>query len=247
MIRFKYIIWVLLVLVPIIAVAKEKTITVGVTSEPSGAMVFVDGKKVGTTPCKVKLKGNWVYDIDANKVNTNKPPYSKKFTFVLDGYEPTTEYWEGTYEYHEGGFGRFRQKYYIVKPNGYTVMAVLKKDAAQAQSAQAQSAQAVTTTGDEFIMRCNIDSDPEEARVFWRIISQDSKVMSTEQQYLGKTPYKEQKSFRISGLTSVNAKKINIELIVKKKGYYDTTKVYSLAELLGIMEINGFFEMETKE
>ena len=71
--------------------------------------------------------------------------------------------------------------------------------------------------------------------------------MSTEQQYLGKTPYKEQKSFRISGLTSVNAKKINIELIVKKKGYYDTTKVYSLAELLGIMEINGFFEMETKE
>ena len=96
-------------------------------------------------------------------------------------------------------------------------------------------------------MQCNIDSDPDEARVFWRIISQDSNVRDTEQQYLGKTPFKDQKAFRISGLTSKNANKVKIELIVKKNGYYDVTKVYSAAELLNIMEINGFFELEAKE
>ena len=118
-----------MIALPTLVFAKDKTITISVTSEPAGAKVYVDGKLVGTTPCKVEFTGKWVYDIDANRVNPNKPPYSKKFTFVLDGYETATEYWEGTYEYHESGIGQYRQKYYIVKPSGYGVMAVLRRDA----------------------------------------------------------------------------------------------------------------------
>lgn len=109
--------------------AKGKAVTITVNSHPAGAKVFVDGREVGTTPCKVTLPGKWVYDIDANRVSDpSRPPYSKKITFVLEGYETTTEYWEGVYEYHEAGMGQYRQKYYIVKPSGYTVMAFLKKE-----------------------------------------------------------------------------------------------------------------------
>ena len=49
------------------------------------------------------------------------------------------------------------------------------------------------------------------------------------------------------GLTNLNANNVSIELIVKKNGYYDISKVYSLSEILKIMEINGYFEMETKD
>lgn len=38
-----------------------------------------------------------------------------------------------------------------------------------------------------------------------------------------------------------------MELTVRKNGYYDETKVVSLSELLSIMEINGFFELQVKE
>ena len=109
--------------------AKPKTATITVNSRPAGATVYIDGREVGTTPCKVSLPGKWVYDIDANRVSDpNKPPYSKKITFALDGYKTTSEYWEGVYEYHEAGIGNYRQKYYIVKPSGYSVMAFLEKE-----------------------------------------------------------------------------------------------------------------------
>lgn len=118
----------LLALPALVSAKKSKTATISVNSYPAGAKVFVDGREVGTTPCRVSLPGKWVYDIDANRVsNPNRPPYSKKITFVLDGYETATEYWEGVYEYHESGIGDYRQRYYIVKPSGYNVTAFLQK------------------------------------------------------------------------------------------------------------------------
>ena len=247
--RLKIIIFAILIAFPTLIYAKDKTVTISVTSDPAGAKVYVDGKLIGTTPCKAEFTGKWVYDIDANRVNPNKPPYQKKFTFVKDGYETATEYWEGTYEYHEAGFGQYRQKYYIVKPNGYGVMAVLKRDPSYTQpqvQVQAQPQQNSISNNEDLVMQCNIDSEPEEARIFWRIISQDSNIRNTEQQYLGKTPFKGEKAFRISGLSSKNANNVKIEIIIRKNGYYDVTKIYSVADLLDIMEINGFFEMEAK-
>lgn len=125
----KYFLTICLFALPIIVSAKPKTVTITVNSRPQGATVYVDGREVGTTPCKVSLPGKWVYDIDANRVSDpNKPPYSKKFVFVLDGYKNATEYWEGIYEYHEAGIGDYRQQYYIVKPNGLSVMAFMEKE-----------------------------------------------------------------------------------------------------------------------
>ena len=235
---------------------KAKTVTISVNSEPSGAKVYVDGKHVGTTPFKYTLPGKiskYVYDIDADKVrNPDKPPYSIKFTFVKDGYESVTELWEGLYEYHESGLGVHKQKYYVVKPDGYGVMAVLKSDRNNADAvtgpvASSEVVQNEANGGNEIVVRCNIDSEPDEARVFWRIISQDKKVLGTDHQYLGKTPFKEEKVFSIAGLSNESAKKVKMELTVRKNGYYDETKVVSLSELLSIMEINGFFELQVKE
>ena len=125
----KYFITICLMSLPILVSAKGKEAVITVNSRPAGATVYVDGREVGTTPCKVTLTGKWVYDIDARNVSDpNKPPYSKKITFVLDGYKTATEYWEGVYEYHEAGIGDYRQKYYIVKPSGYSVMAFLEKE-----------------------------------------------------------------------------------------------------------------------
>lgn len=125
--RYLLIVWMLAI--STIVSAKPKTVTIAVNSRPTGATVYIDGREVGVTPCKVTLPGKWVYDIDANRVsNPDKPPYSKKITFVLDGYKTATEYWEGVYEYHEAGIGDYRQQYYIVKPSGYNVMAFLEKE-----------------------------------------------------------------------------------------------------------------------
>ena len=125
----KYFLAICLLTLPILVSAKPEAATITVNSRPQGATVYVDGRVVGTTPCRVSLPGKWVYDIDANKVsNPNKPPYSKKFVFVLDGYKNATEYWEGVYEYHEAGIGDYRQRYYIVKPSEYSVMAFLEKE-----------------------------------------------------------------------------------------------------------------------
>lgn len=124
--RYFLIIWMLAL--STLVSAKNKSATITINSHPAGATVFIDGKNVGVTPCNVSLSGKWVQDIDTGKVNNpNNPSYSKKITFVLEGYENATEYWEGTYEYHEAGWGQYRQRYYIVKLSGYSVMAFLQK------------------------------------------------------------------------------------------------------------------------
>lgn len=240
-----FLLTLLLILIPILLHARDQDIHIKINSVPEGAKVYIDGKEYGTTPCDVKFTGKWVYDIDAHKVNPDKPPYSKKIVFVLEGYETATEYWAGEWEYHESGIGG-QNKYYIAKPSGYSVMAILKKDTSIATNQDTQPRNSGINS-EEYIIQCNVDSEPEEARVFWRVISKDSNVSSTEEQYLGKTPFKDKKSFRIAGLTNLNANNVSIELIVKRNGYYDVSKVFSVSEILKIMEINGYFEMEKKD
>lgn len=79
--RLKILLFALMITLPTLIYAKDKTVTISVTSDPAGAKVYVDGKLIGTTPCKAEFTGKWVYDIDANRVNHNKPPYQKKIHF----------------------------------------------------------------------------------------------------------------------------------------------------------------------
>jgi len=49
-----------LVLTPVIAFARSKTIRI--ESNPEGATIYVDGKKVGVTPMNLTVDGRWWYE-----------------------------------------------------------------------------------------------------------------------------------------------------------------------------------------
>lgn len=227
---------------------------ISINSEPSGAKVYQEGKYIGTTPCtassNMKAK-QLVYDIDADRVrDPSQPPYSIEFTITMDGYEPATVYFEGKYEYHQSGF-RGQNKYYIVQPKSYKLFAVLKKD----QSVSSNDGQTTVPQTQQVVIqekntevRWHFDSDPEGARIYWRVKSLDSDIVkNTDLLYLGITPFNELKPFNIKGLNSENAKNVIIEVEIIKKGYKKQTKSISAESLTEQQEISWFFELEEEQ
>ena len=51
----------------------------------------------------------------------------------------------------------------------------------------------------------------------------------------------------ILGLTYENARDVQIEIKVSKKGYEDQVKRFNVRQAIDQQEISGFFEMITKE
>jgi hypothetical protein len=221
---------------------------VTINSEPSGAKVFQEGKYIGTTPCNASLnvKSNkLVYDIDANKVrDPSKPPYSYEFTITMDGYEPATVYFEGQYEYHQSGWVGGGQKYYIVKPKSYKLFAVLKKDNAYASQKISTNDEQQKDKEANPNIRWHFDSDPEDAKIFWKVKSSIPDIVkNTELLYLGETPFNETKPLNIKGLNENNSDKVEIEIVIIKKGYIKQTKSFSGNSLINQQEISWFFDL----
>ena len=222
-----------------------------INSEPSGAKVYQEGKFIGTTPCSASTNmksKHLVYDIDADKVkDTSKPPYSIEFTITKDGYEPAKVYFEGKYEYHKSGWVGGGQKYYIVSPKSYNLFAVLNKNN-QIQSTLTnieQQNQNSSANEKSSNIRWHFDSDPDNARIFWRVISSDPEIVkNTELLYLGKTPFDETKPLNINGLNSNNSNKVEIEIAIEKKGYVKQNKRFSSNMLFDQKEISWFFDLQ---
>ncbi len=216
--------------------------------------MYQEGKYIGTTPCKassnMKTK-ELVYDIDANRVrDPSKPPYSIEFTITLDGYEPATVYFEGKYEYHQSGFGG-QNKYYLVKPKTFNLFAVLKKDqSVSVSTVQTPNLEIQQTVFQESKpdIRWHFDSEPEGARIYWKVISKEPDVVkNTAPLYLGITPYNEIKPFNIKGLDSENAENVIIEVEIVKKGYKKQVKSISAESITEQQEISWFFELEEEK
>ena len=241
-----------------------------INSEPSGAKVYQEGTYIGTTPCSASVKQKLVYDIDANKVkDDSKPPYSFPFTITMEGYEPATVYFEGSYEYHEAGIGG-KNKYYIVKPKSYKLFAVLKKDNNYISQESNNVSQGLddenrvantdnygisNLTSVQYIIkedkqekpevRWRFDSDPSGAQIYWRIKSTIPETVSNSDLfYLGTTPFYEIKPLNIKGLDDDNSDKITIEIMVAKKGFVTQTKKFSGKLLTDYQELNWYFELE---
>ena len=67
------------------------------------------------------------------------------------------------------------------------------------------------TALEQTIIRWAIDSDPQGARVFYRVISSiPAVVKNTNEAYLMTTPYEETRSFNILGLTYENSRDVQI-------------------------------------
>jgi len=94
-------------------------------------------------------------------------------------------------------------------------------------------------------IRWNFNSEPENARIFWRVISNTpDQVNSTVERYLNTTPYEEMRLLNIPGLTYENSGDVTIEIKIVKTGYHTKIKQYNVRQIIDEKEISDFFELE---
>ena len=120
-----------------------------------------------------------------------------------------------------------QQKNYVEKPQ--EIVSRKKQDA---------------TSLEKTIIRWYFESQPQGARIFWRVISSvPEEVKNTNENWLGNTPFEETRSFNILGLTYDNANDVQIEIKVRRQGYLDQTKRFNVRQAIDQQEISAFFDM----
>lgn len=93
----------------------------------------------------------------------------------------------------------------------------------------------------------NIDSRPQGADIYWRVISSTPEVKSQNFNYLGNAPYEATESLNINGLTTDNANDVQIVIKCEKDGYYSQTKRFALSSIFEEKEISVFFKLVKEE
>ncbi|MDE7070072.1 MAG: PEGA domain-containing protein [Alistipes sp.] len=200
-----------------------------INSEPANAEVFINGQPTNQrTPMFIKS------------------PSGKSFTvsFRKQGYE------EGKLlvvkqKQFDGKKAFPAELSYRLTPNAYTQDPTIPERAArEAVSRNNPGATALEQT----IIRWAIDSDPQGARVFYRVISSiPAVVKNTNETYLMTTPYEETRSFNILGLTYENSRDVQIEIKVSKNGYETQVKRFNVRQAIDQQEISSFFILVPKE
>ncbi len=216
------------------ASAKDYDITL--SSNPEGAVVYLNGQIVShTTPAIIPVS-----DKVAKKTMI--------FQFVKEGYETRSV----TVSYDKKQLKKqpivYCQMKALPKPNPNEH---LKSDPTVTRE---QSKQRVTrenagmTSMERTILRWFFDSDPRGARIYYRVISSvPAEVKNTNETYLTTTPLEETRSFNIQGLTYDNSRDVTIEIKVSKRGYEDQVKRFNVRQALDQQEISGFFELVQKD
>ena len=101
---------------------------------------------------------------------------------------------------------------------------------------------------EQTIIRWNIDSEPQGARIYWRVVSNvPAEVKNTNELYLGPTPYEETRPFNILGLTYENSHNVQIEIKLTRRGYMDQIKRFNVRQAIDQQEISTFFELVPEE
>lgn len=203
-----------------------------INSEPSGAKVYFEGSYLGKTPLKLGATAfpyDLVYLIRRDKVDVSKPPYEYVLTLKMDGYEDQSVRVIGEWLY----ISKYRDQNCTAGPKSNSLTAIMEKIDTPA------------LTDEALDIHWGIDSDPNGARVFWKVTSSiPSIVKSTDFIYLGATPVDTNKPLNIKGLTSENARNVKIEIKIQSKGYKVQTKTFSAELLTEQKEISWFFELE---
>ncbi|MBQ4540263.1 MAG: PEGA domain-containing protein [Alistipes sp.] len=200
-----------------------------INSEPADASVFING-----LPTNVKTPA------------VIKNPGGKSFTVGLkkNGYE-------------DGKILVVKQKQFNNKkeypaevsirlvPNAYTQDPTIKAGAASEMVSRDNPG---GTALEQTIIRWAVDSDPQGARVFYRVISSiPAVVKTTNETYLQTTPYEETRPFNILGLTYENSRDVQIEFKVVKDGYEAQVKRFNVRQAIDQQEISTFFMLVKKE
>ncbi len=100
------------------------------------------------------------------------------------------------------------------------------------------------TSLERTVIRWYFESEPQGARIFWRVISSvPDQVKNSNENWLGNTPFEETRSFNILGLTYENSRDVQIEIKVRRPGYIDQTKRFNVRQAIDQQEISSFFDM----
>lgn len=104
-----------------------------------------------------------------------------------------------------------------------------------------------TTALEQTIVRWDIQSRPQGADIFWRVVSKTPDVKSTNNKYLTTTPYEATKTLDIRGLTYQTSGNVRIILRCEKDGYLPQEKEYDVRMVLDQEEISAFFRLVKEE
>ena len=100
---------------------------------------------------------------------------------------------------------------------------------------------------EQTIVRWDIQSRPQGADLFWRVVSKTPEVKSTNNKYLMTTPYEATKAIDIKGLTYQTSSNVRIILRCEKEGYMPQEKEFDVRMILDQEEISAFFRLVKDE
>lgn len=104
-----------------------------------------------------------------------------------------------------------------------------------------------STTLEHLVVHWNINSRPQGADVYWRVISKTPDVKNQNYKYLETTPYEGNEALDIKGLSYNNAGNVQIEIKVEKEGYYTQTKKHDVLSLIDDNDISYMFRLVKEE
>ena len=99
------------------------------------------------------------------------------------------------------------------------------------------------TALENMVIRWDVQSRPQGADLFWRVVSKTPEVKSTNSKYLMTTPYEATKSLDIKGLTYQTSGDVRIILRCEKDGYLPQEKEFDVRMILDQEEISAFFRL----
>ena len=228
------------------------------TSAPAGAKVYYQGRLVcASTPGSASLTCKGVITPASKKempVAIQRAAYDSRLTFtvVTEGYLTQEVSIEPTITQHKSQFLFDWQSSVVCElqpdPNASNAYArdksIPKGEAQQTVSRDAPGRTALEQT----VIRWYFESQPQGARIFWRVISSiPAEVKNTNELWLGNTPFEETRSFNILGLTYENSRDVQIEIKVRRNGYLDQTKRFNVRQAIDQQEISSFFDLVKAE
>lgn len=99
------------------------------------------------------------------------------------------------------------------------------------------------TALEHVVIHWNVNSRPQGADVYWRVISKTPDVKNQNFKYLETTPYEGSETLDIKGLTYNNAGLVQIEVKCEKTGYYSQTKKYDVLSLIDENDVSYLFRL----
>lgn len=228
-----------------------------VKTQPEGAKVYYDGELVcSETPGVVEIwyspkvmpgkKKSW-----SERKNRSEKSNPIRLTFKKEGYKTCEKVIYPDIE--QLGLA----KYYVSYPSIVHQKMELLYDESDPTVRKDKLSQKVSrdaagkTDLEKTVIRWYFETEPQGARIFWRVISSvPAEVKNTNELWLGNTPFEETRSFNIPGLSYENSRNVQIEIKVKRNGYLDQTKRFNVRQAIDQQEISSFFDMikaETSE